>query len=122
MFELTKSQLADSVSAMLPAPATSKPTERPTAIPERVWRARVKLNGKNNLSMNEVQVFDSTGVNVAKNKPATQSSTTFQLWHASNAVNDVYKDLDDFSMTNYEQGLYHTHEQLADANHFILTI
>ena len=93
-FELTDSQLAESASAMLPS------------------RVRVQLAGTNYLNMNEVQVIDLNGVNVALNKPATQSST-FGSYTASNAVNGRNYVSDTGSMTNNEKSTYHTQERLA---------
>jgi hypothetical protein len=40
-----------------------------------VRKVRVQLEGRNHLHMREVEVFDTSGVNRALNKPATQSST-----------------------------------------------
>jgi hypothetical protein len=74
---------------------------------------RVQLAGTNYLNMDEVQVIDLNGVNVALNKPATQSST-FQLsGPASKAVNGVFNDQMDYSITKNEASTYHTHERLA---------
>ena len=68
----------------------------------------MQLLGTNILNMREVQVFDTSGVNRALNKPATQSST--YILHsdgsspASMAVNG---NLGDFSHTYSEAGMYH---------------
>ena len=97
-FELTDSQLAESVSVMLESASLLLPS-----------RVRVQLAGTNDLNMNEVQVFDLNGANVALKKPATQSST-FGSHTASNAVNG---DLTDGSMTKNEKSTYHTQERLA---------
>jgi hypothetical protein len=52
--------------------------------------------------MREVQVFDTSGVNIALNKSATQSSTdTGHSWFASKAVNG---NLNDFSHTDNDAG------------------
>jgi hypothetical protein len=75
-------------------------------------RVRVQLAGTNYLNMNEVQVIDLNGVNVALNKPATQSST-FGSYTASNAVNGRNYVSDTGSMTNNEKSTYHTQERLA---------
>jgi hypothetical protein len=91
------------------SPTTSKPTSSPTSIPTAspsknaalVHKVRVQLLGANHLNMREVQVFDTSGVNRALNKPATQSSTSDE---ASKAVNG---NLNDNSDTNYDAGMYH---------------
>jgi hypothetical protein len=59
----------------------------------------VQLEGTNILHMREVQVYDTSGVNHALNKLATQSST--HIDPASNAVNG---DLNDNSHTDSEAG------------------
>ena len=64
---------------------------------------RVQLVGTHHLNMREVQVLDTSGVNRALNKPATQSST-----HGSDpASKAVNGNLNDFSHTNYDAGMYH---------------
>jgi hypothetical protein len=65
-----------------------------------IRKVRVQLEGTNNLHMNEVQVFDNNGLNVALNKVATQS-TTWDGFLASNAVNG---NLNDHSHTNSAAG------------------
>ena len=65
-----------------------------------IRKVRVQLEGTNNLHMNEVQVFDKNGLNVALNKIATQS-TTWDGFLASNAVNG---NLNDHSHTNSAAG------------------
>ena len=88
------------------SPTTSKPTSSPTSIPTAspsknaalVHKVRVQLLGTNYLHMREVQVFDTSGVNRALNKPATQSSFSSP---ASNAVNG---NLNDMSHTNIDAG------------------
>jgi hypothetical protein len=64
----------------------------------------VQLEGTNYLNMREVQVFDTSGVNRALNKLATQSSTTTPGDEASKAVNG---NLNDNSHTNNDAGMYH---------------
>ncbi len=76
------------------------------AIPGIIRKVRVQLEGTGFLHMSEVQVFDQNGLNLALNKPATQSSTnsypTGVLRPASNAVNG---ELTDFgSMSGYQAG------------------
>ena len=66
------------------------------------------------LHMREVQVFDTSGVNRAMNKPATQSSTDGSN-PASKAVNG---ELTDFSHTHYEAGMYH---EWTKSNLFVYT-
>jgi hypothetical protein len=66
----------------------------------------VQLEGTGYLHMSEVQVFDQNGLNLALNKPATQSSTNSYPANvprpASNAVNG---ELTDFgSMSGYQAG------------------
>jgi hypothetical protein len=63
-------------------------------------KLRVQLEGTDNIALKEVQVFNRNGVNVALNKPATQSSTETGN-PASKAVNG---DLTDASVTNWEAG------------------
>jgi hypothetical protein len=66
----------------------------------------VQLDGTNYLHMREVQVFDTSGVNCALNKAASQSSTyMLHYWGsdpASKAVNGV---LYDYSHTNNDAGM-----------------
>ena len=85
-----------------------------------VWRVRVELDGQNYLNLSEVHVYDAYGFNYAKNKPATQSSTykDYKDYPASNAVNGI---LTDFTNTNNDAGIYHTHERFTYANHVIQT-
>jgi hypothetical protein len=69
-------------------------------------KVRVQLEGTDQLSMSEVQVFDQNGTNVALNKTATQSGTPlFPLflgvrYPASNAVNG---DVTDFGSLSRDQ-------------------
>ena len=65
-----------------------------------IRKVRVQLEGTNSLLMNEVQVFDKNGLNLALNKVATQS-TTWDGFLASNAVNG---NLNDHSHTNSAAG------------------
>jgi hypothetical protein len=78
--------------------ATASPSQNAVL----VHKVRVQLLGTNYLQLREVEVFDTSGVNRALNKPASQSSTdNLVLWSASNAVNG---DLTDLSHTNLEAG------------------
>jgi hypothetical protein len=52
----------------------------------------VQLEGTQAIHMREVQVYDTSGVNRALNKPASQSSTAFG-WSAALAVNGNLNDL-----------------------------
>ena len=67
-----------SMSPTTARPSTSTPTAMATASPSEnavlVHKVRVQLIGRNYLHMREVQVFDTSGVNRALNKSATQSS------------------------------------------------
>jgi hypothetical protein len=63
-------------------------------------KVRVQLEGTNYLHMREVEVFDQSGVNVALNKTATQSSTVGSET-ASKAVNG---NLNDRSHTDLNAG------------------
>jgi hypothetical protein len=58
---------------------TFKPTAFPTASPSKnvalVHKVRVQLEGTNYLHLREVQVYDTSGVNHALNKLATESSS-----------------------------------------------
>jgi hypothetical protein len=74
-----------------------------------VHKVRVQLEGSNHLHMREVKVFDTSGVDRALSKTATQSSTS-QGYPASKAVNG---DLGDFSHTDNEAGMYH---ELTNSN------
>jgi hypothetical protein len=71
----------------------------------KAHKVRVQLESTNSLHMREVQVYDTSGVNRALYKSATQSSTN--IWHswgsdpASKAVNG---NLNDYSHTNSERG------------------
>jgi hypothetical protein len=68
----------------------------------------VELIGTNYLQLREVEAFDRNGVNVALNKPATQSST-FQQNPASKAVDGNKTIAFEYSMsiTNSQPGKYH---------------
>ena len=46
------------------------------AVPVYIRKVRIELPGQNFLHLREVEVFDMNGVNVAKFKPARQSTTT----------------------------------------------
>ena len=72
-----------------------------------VIKVKIQLEGTNYLHMREVQVFDYTGVNVAQNKPATQSSTqvsTVSDWSGGEAGKAVDGNLTTISHTNSQQG------------------
>ena len=58
-----------------------------TTLPQVARKVRVQIDRKEYLHMPEVQVFNYNGVNVAKGKTATQSST-YEGFLASNAVDD----------------------------------
>ena len=60
------------------------------------------LLGENYLHLREVEAFDQYGVNVALNKPATQSSTAY-AGPASNAVDGYIWTI---SHTELQQGKY----------------
>jgi hypothetical protein len=98
-------------------------SQSPSSPSQLVHKVRVQLEGSNYLHMREVQVYDTSDVNRALNKAASQSSTyTLHYWGsdpASNAVNGV---LYDYSHTNGEAGMYHSHEQFDYANHVIPTV
>ena len=68
-------------------------------------KVRIQLLGNNVLNLAEIQVLDSSGTNIALNKPAVQSSTysghASHDFRASKAING---DLTDFMHTNEEQG------------------
>jgi hypothetical protein len=68
-----------------------------------VYKVRVQLVGTNVLNMREVEVFDTSGVNRALYKSATQSSNPNGK-PASTAVNG---NLNDFSQTNSGAGTYY---------------
>jgi hypothetical protein len=71
----------------------------------RVVKVKIQLEGTNYLHMREVQVFDYNNVNVALNKPATQSSTRTGTWPFSlEASSAVDGNLTTISYTNNEQG------------------
>ena len=73
-----------------------------------VHKVRVQLEGRNHLHMREVQVFDTRGVNRALNKPATQSSDyDGHTWGPDLASKAVNGDLNDFSHTFNDAGMYH---------------
>ena len=78
-------------------------------------KVRVQLEGQNYLHMREVQVWDQSGINVALNKTASQSSTEFYLGSAirpaSDAVNGVV-NMTDMSSTGFDLGKYRTTYQL----------
>jgi subtilisin-like proprotein convertase family protein len=97
-------------NAATTGPPTNLPTFKPTAFPAAsviVHKVRVQLEGTNAVALNmrEVEVLDTSGVNRALNKYATQSST--YLWNnitpkpASLAVNG---NLNDLSHTQNEAG------------------
>jgi hypothetical protein len=67
-------------------------------------KLRVQLEGTNYLHMREIQVFDKNGLNVALNKVATQSGTTF--WGVAGPASDaVNGDVTDFgSFSGYQAG------------------
>ena len=68
----------------------------------------MQLEGRNYLHMREVQVFDTSGVNRAFNKPASQSSTwIFHDWGPDPALKAVNGRLSDFSCTYNDAGMYH---------------
>ena len=65
----------------------------------------MQLEGRNFLHMREVQVFDTSGVNCALNKSATQSSTYIgNSWGSDPASKAVNGDLNDFGHTLQEAG------------------
>jgi hypothetical protein len=73
-----------------------------------VHKVRVQLDGTNHLHLREVQVFDTSGVNRALNKPATQSSTyDGHHWGPDPASKAVNGNLNDFSSTKNDVGMYH---------------
>jgi hypothetical protein len=75
------------------------------AIRTPIQKVKVQLEGTNYLHMREVQVFDYTGVNVAQNKPATQSSTGYVLGQSSlEASSAVDGNLTTYSHTNLDPG------------------
>jgi hypothetical protein len=77
-------------------------TASPSEIAVLVHKVRVQLEGRNYLHMREVQVYDTSGVNRALNKSASQSSTyTSSGDEASKAVNG---NLNDWSHTNNDAG------------------
>jgi hypothetical protein len=94
--------------------------QSPNSPSQLVRKIRVKLEGRNYLHMKEVQVYDTSGVNRALNKLASQSSTyTQHYWGsdpASKAVNGV---LYDYSHTNNDAGMYH---ELTYSNLIVYTI
>ena len=94
-----------------PAPTPSPP---PTPNPALVHKVRVQLDGRNYLHCREVKVFDTSGVNHALNKLATQSSTYWDP--ASKAANGYHND---WSHTNNDAGMYH---ELTDSNLIVYTI
>ena len=73
-------------------------TTAPTIIADKV---RVQLTGQNNLHLTEVMVYDRSGINVALNKPSTQSSSPYGQHEASKANNG---NMDDYSKTQNDQG------------------
>ncbi len=78
------------IAAVHPGAASSKLelnlTDRTTGSPIRGRYVRVQLNGTNYLSLAEVQIYAPALVNLAYNKPATQSSTYHPYGAASHAV------------------------------------
>jgi hypothetical protein len=76
------------------------------------WKVRVQLEGQNYLHMSEVEVWDKNDINVALNKPATQSSTYVGgnglIYPASKAVDGVVQvSFTDLSHTGNDRGKYH---------------
>jgi hypothetical protein len=69
-----------------------------------IRKVRVQLEGTNYLHMREIQVFDKNGLNVALNKVANQSGTTF--WGVAGPASDaVNGDVTDFgSFSGYQAG------------------
>ena len=91
---------------------TFEPTAMSTASPSKyaalVHKVRVQLEGRNYLHMREVEVYDTSGVNRALNKLATQSSTwIFHDWGPDPASKAVNGRLSDFSCTYNDLGMYH---------------
>ena len=62
---------------------------------------RVQLVGQNSLLLREVMIFDRSGINVALDKPATQSSSPYGNRQAPNANNG---NLEDHSATQNDPG------------------
>ena len=65
-----------------------------------------------------MEVYDSTGTNVALNKVAVQSST-YSTFPASKAVNGA---LDDFSHTNQEQGESCFYDSVSSNNMIVVVL
>ena len=82
-------------------------SQSPSSPSQLVHKVRVQLDGSNHLHMREVQVFDTNGVNRALNKLATQSSTTSGSWGSDPASKAVNGNLNDWSHTNNDLGMYH---------------
>jgi hypothetical protein len=97
--------------------ATASPSQNAVL----VHKVRVQLLGTNYLQLREVEVFDTSGVNCALNKPASQSSTdNLVLWSASNAVNGkshshAVNGRYDLSITESEAGTYQEWAELEYA-------
>ncbi|KAL3817435.1 hypothetical protein ACHAXA_001442, partial [Cyclostephanos tholiformis] len=93
---------AGEIGVLITNPPTLAPTTvAPTFDAALVWRVRVQLEGRNYLHLREVEVFDQNAVNMALNKPATQSSNTrFDVQWA------VDGSLDTFSHTDLDTGKY----------------
>ena len=102
----TPSRLSNSTVSLIDSQGTTQYSYRigdatgKTVIEFPSFKLRVQLEGTNSLHMNEVQVFDKNGLNLALNKVATQS-TTWDGFLASNAVNG---NLNDHSHTNSAAG------------------
>ena len=97
-------------TAIPTASPTLVPTQTPTAVPTTnnptfdpnlVHKVRVQQDFPNGLIIAEVQVFDHNNVNVALNKPASQSST-FGYHLALSAVNGNFNDFS--HTTSNDQG------------------
>ncbi len=75
-------------------------------------KLRVQLEGKEFMHMREVQVFDKNGLNVALNKPATQSGTSEYPPGVSHPASDaVNGDVTDFgSFSGYQAGKYFNYQ------------
>jgi hypothetical protein len=103
----TPSRLSNSIVSLIDSQGTTQYSYRigdatgKAVIEFPSFKVRVQLEGADNIALKEVQVFNRNGVNVALNKPATQSSTPAGYPPASKAVNG---DLTDSSVTNWEAG------------------
>jgi hypothetical protein len=71
-----------------------------------VHKVRVQLEGTNHLHMAEVQVFDTSGVNRAMNKPATQSSN-YKGRSDILATKALNGNMNDYSHTDNNVSEYH---------------